>query len=469
MSDYTVMDKSAVMAPASRCNTGGFFGLGELGGTYSLGPLDDGWQRNLTRDFDGPCAAHFAAINVNAQAVATLELNHLKRNKEGGQERIDSSPVARVLNRPNAYQTRSDFVLNQVFNLLAHGNSYAVAMRDNQGKVESLHLAQPGSTLPHVDPDTGAIYYAIGENLLVPEEQQVTMLVPARDVLHVKLHTPNHPLVGVSPIKYAIQAVMVNKAITANQAAFFRNMSRPSGVLTTDLPLTGDQMTALRKAWEAKSQGLASGGVPILGFGLKWDAMTLTSEDAQLIEAYRMSIEDIARVFRVPLALMGDYSKATYANTEQMISSWLSTGLGFLLEHVESAYDRFFGLPPGQSCHFDVDRLLRADFAGRIDGLTKGIVGGLYSPNEARQKEGLPKVEFGDEPRLQSQVVPLSQVNMEPVAPAPAAPAVPVPTGDDETKQLLQGIMDRLDKKDPEPRPERSVPELVYDINRMAS
>jgi hypothetical protein len=78
--------------------------------------------------------------------------------------------------------------------------------------------------------------------------------------------------------------------------------------------------------------------------------------------------------------------------------------------------------------NFDVDSLLRTDFAGRIDALTKGISGGLYSPNEARAKEGLAAVEFGDEPRVQAQNVPLSAAGKIPAAgSAPTAPAAPQP------------------------------------------
>ena len=52
----------------------------------------------------------------------------------------------------------------------------------------------------------------------------------------------------------------------------------------------------------------------------------------------------------------------------------------------------------------------------RIESLARGVQGGIFAPNEARNSEGLESVAFGDEPRVQQQVVPLSQVGKIPAA-----------------------------------------------------
>ena len=63
--------------------------------------------------------------------------------------------------------------------------------------------------------------------------------------------------------------------------------------------------------------------------------------------------------------------------------------------------------------------LLRSALKDRIEALARGVQGGIFAPNEARQQEGLDAVEFGDEPRVQQQVVPLSAAGKIPAAPAP--------------------------------------------------
>ena len=81
--------------------------------------------------------------------------------------------------------------------------------------------------------------------------------------------------------------VSVNVSLAGNQAAFFANMNRPSGVLSTDEKLKRDELATLREAFDARSKDINAGGLPILSHGLKFQPMHITSQDAQLIEAQR--------------------------------------------------------------------------------------------------------------------------------------------------------------------------------------
>jgi len=143
-----------------------------------------------------------------------------------------------------------------------------------------------------------------------------------------------------------------------------------------------------------------------------------------------LSIEDIARVCNVPLPVIGDLSHATLTNVEALISFWLSTGLGSLLELIEREFDRLFGFDGvTEYSDLDVTALLRTELAQRIDALTKGIQGGLYTPNEARAREGLHPVKDGDVPYVQQQMVALG--TKPPAPPPPAPPSVdPAKPGD---------------------------------------
>ena len=103
------------------------------------------------------------------------------------------------------------------------------------------------------------------------------------------------------------------------------------------------------------------------------------------------------------------------------MQSWVASGLGFALNHIEESIGLLFGLKgqPDEYVEFDTAALLRSAMKDRIESLARGVQGGIYAPNEARNLEGLDSVEFGDEPRVQQQVVPLSQVGKIPAAPAP--------------------------------------------------
>ena len=138
-----------------------------------------------------------------------------------------------------------------------------------------------------------------------------------------------------------------------------------------------------------------------------------------MVEAFQMTVSNIAKVFRVPPAVIGDLTGATFNNSATMMQWFLASGLGYLLKHVENDLNNLFGLPFNQSLDFDTRELLRSDFNAQIQTLGEGVLKGIYSPNEARAVLGMGPVEAGEEPRVQQQVVPLSAWDQEPPAPEP--------------------------------------------------
>ena len=384
---------------------GPWYGQGELGNWYELGRLEDGFQRNLDMPhIDAKkIPAAYASVMANARAVSQCKPLHKRKDANGKTEVVTTSAASRLFQRPNNYETWPQFILNSVAQMFFDGESFAIASRNARGEVIRLDRMDSRTCSPYVT--EGELFYSVGQNPFVAEE--IDYLVPARDVLHLRQYCPRHVLMGESPIKAAAMAAGINVSLSGSQAAFFAQMSRPSGVLSTETVLNKDQLDSLREAWYKQSQRVAQGHVPILSGGLKWQPMSISSQDAQLIDAQRLSIEEIARVYGVPLPVIGDMTSSTLNNVEQLISLWLSISLGSLLENIEQSFVKLFDLPANESVDLDVTGLLRTDFQARIDGLTKAIQGGLYSPNEARAREGLHAVENGDVPMVQQQMVEL--------------------------------------------------------------
>jgi hypothetical protein len=125
---------------------------------------------------------------------------------------------------------------------------------------------------------------------------------------------------------------------------------------------------------------------------------------------------------------------------------WLSISLGSLLENIERSLDKAFNLPTDQYIELDVTALLRTDFTGRIDALTKGIQGGLFTVNEARIKEGLSPAESGDIPFLQAQMVPINHLKPEQTQPAVIPEVIPpvIPEEEDLSEEEIKSIAKRV-------------------------
>jgi HK97 family phage portal protein len=408
------------------------------------------WQKGLDtepRRYSGSVAAAEGGVDAYAQSVAQLAPGHWRRMPDGGKERVTTSALSRLMRNPNSYQTWSDMMNFLARQLVSHGNCFAAAIRNDRFEITQLHPIAVGNCHYYVEPETKELFYFVNAPDLVEGESRYVL--PARDVLHIRLYTPHHPLQGVSPLTYAAMAMSASTALSGHMAQFFNNMARPSFILSTDENLKLDQIKQLRTAWEEQSTKMASGGVPILANGLKAQPLGLNSQDAQLVEAFKMTVEDIGRALRIPLPMLG--VATTYASTEELLSFWLSSGLGFLVNHIEAAFDKFFGLPADEFVELDTDVLLRVDLKSRIEALVRGVQGGIYTINEARRVEDKPKVEGGDVPYLQQQMVPIgwhpetqAEETGTPVA-APAAEPAPEKEADAEITKAL--VIDLFQKK----------------------
>lgn len=372
-----------------------------------------------------------ACVGAYAQTVAMCPGDHWRLQPSGGRERVTNSALARILRKPNDYQSISDFLLNLTRSLYDSGNAYALALRNDRFEISELHLMNPRACFARVA-EGGEVFYALGGNEIIDRRLGGLAAVPSRDVLHVRLHTPRSPLLGESPILAAALDIAAGNAALRQQVAFFTNQARPSMVLSTDSILTKEQVDLLRSKWNEQTRGDNAGGTPILSAGLKPHIMSTTAQDAQLAETMKMSDQNVALAFRIPLQVLG-LGGTTYASTELMMQSWVAQGLGFALNHIEESFGRLFQLRgvPDEYVEFSTKSLLRSAYRDRIEALARGVQGGIYSPDEARAEEELASVPggYGVEPRVQQQVVPLSAWEKgqvaEPAPPAPAAPAAP--------------------------------------------
>ncbi len=409
----------------------------------------DWWQKDMSMDDVTSNTTVEACVSTIAQTIAMLPINHIRTSDENGTSIITNSAAAKVLRKPNPYQTKSAFWVDYVRAMLLTGNGYGAATRNGRYEVNAIYPQKQLS--PYVSEDMKEVFYSTCDNRLV----QLDTMIPARDVLHVRMHTDDHPLIGVTPLVAAKLSAATGTSIQGHENRFFNNMSRPSGVLSTDMTLTAEQTKALRERFNDVSQDLNTGGLPILTSGLKYDSISMSAVDAEIIETYKMTREDIASVYRIPLALIGITENVSYDNNESLMKFWVTSGLGYIIEHLENSLNDLFDLPANESVQFDVEFLLQPDFKSRMDGLKTAIQGGVMTPNEVRKKEKLSMQEGGDKLFMQMQMVSLGYGDKKleaEIANSKCKDADPSPPTDDEdevendmdnetAKILLKGFM----------------------------
>ena len=345
-------------------------------GQVGYDPIPGGWNSVV-----------YACIMLYARTIAQLPGKHNKVLADNGTEQVKTSALARILMTPNNYQTPSDFLQNMVTAFFADGNAYALALRNDRFEVSSLHQMPSRACRAlyslNQDGSVGDVFYSIGGNPLIrytddPAYRLGTrIVVPQRDILHFcGPSKPDDPMRGESPLVAGLGPIALSSGAGAHFTRFFHNMSRPSGVLSTEQMLTSDQVRELRQRWEAQTTGANMGGVPILTSGLKWEAMALSASDMQIAETMKMSKQDIAMLFGIPLALINDMTGATWNNTENLIAMWKTQGLGFYIDHFERAYDKLFGIGNrfDEYTWFDLDEaLMRPDFKTRMEAYKSAV------------------------------------------------------------------------------------------------
>jgi HK97 family phage portal protein len=401
------------------------------------------WQRNLDRVPDSTLlsfSAVYACINAISSDIAKLPwLVWKQRPSNKGRTPQPKHPIQAVLDTPNPYQTRMDFMSQLLVSTLYTGNAYIFLRRDRAGAVVAMHPLPPSMVRPLMSTD-GDVFYSVSTMPFNVEAingyaDGDTAIIPARDVIHHRLFTLSHPLLGVTPLFAAASSAYAGMNITDSQRTFFANMSRASGVLQAPAKISNELAARLKKDWEEAFSGGNLGRTAVLGEGLEWKPISMNAIDSQLIEQLRWTIDDVARVYRVPMFLIGDASRSTYRNSEQMTRQYYANCLQYHIESLEIRFNQALGLGANIYTEFDLAALLRTDLDVRFAAYRDALQAGWLMINEVRALEDLPPVEGGDEPLVQQQYQPLSMagsVRMPAGPPPPDADPEPDPPDTDD-------------------------------------
>lgn len=342
----------------------------------------------------------YACIRRIAQDVGKLRPKLVEQDADGIWSEVESAAFSPVLRRPNHYQNHIQFKEWWTTSKLTHGNAYALIERDQRGVPKAFYILDPSRVTVLVSPDGSVFYQLKQDNLAGLGESEVA--VPASEIAHDRINPIFHPLVGTSPIFAGGAAAFMGLQIQGNSSAFFSNGSNPSGILSAVTSITPEKSAQLSELWNARFGKDKSGGVAVLGDGMKFEAMRMTATDSQLIEQLGWTAETICTVFGVPPFKVGVGQQPTYQNGEILNGIYYSDCLQAHIESFELCMDRALGLDVEKTegrwmgVELDLDGLLRMDSAAQADVLVKLAGGPVMTPDEARARMDLSPLDGGD-------------------------------------------------------------------------
>jgi HK97 family phage portal protein len=340
------------------------------------------------------------AISVIALSVASLPLG-VKRIDGNVETDAPEHPVAALLRRDlNDWTSWIELIADLVGDaLIADTGGVAIVARAGDGRILEAVRCRRGTV-------------EVRRHLVTDEPSYYLDSRPLElaSVLHVR-----SPL-GRAPISLARGSAAIAYAMQTHAGRLFGNGARPSGALTFQRGMAEDAVKKSIAGWRSAHEGAdSSGKTAILHDGAEFEPFQLSSTDAQFAELWLLAIQEVARCFNVPAAMLGELSRATWSNLEGKHREFLTVILEPWLLTVEAAMRRALFLPEERDrfvIRFDRDDFGRADLSSRATAINSLIASRTLSPNEGRAWLGLAPRDGGDE---------FLNPNITAAAPAPAA------------------------------------------------
>jgi HK97 family phage portal protein len=347
--------------------------------------------------------AVFACVGIISQSLASIPLVVYERKENGGRRRAIEHPLYPVMHDlGNAEMTAFELRETRIAHCALWGNAYAEIEYDEAMNVAGLWPLAPDRVGIERDRHTGQLMYTYMLN------SGQGYVLPSWRVQHLR-YMMIDGVVGISPIRQAMNAIGLAQATEVFGSSYFRNGSRPSIILKVPQKLSKEAYERLRTSFAAKWSGLDnSHRVNILEEGVTPELVGIPPEEAQFLSTRQFQVAEIARLYRVPLDMLADGGSSTYASAEQhAINLRVYTLLGWARRD-EQALMRDL-LTPEERKRFYVEYLLdgleRADINTRSTALNTMRQGGAITANEWRGFENLEPVDGGD--------VLLQPLNME--------------------------------------------------------
>lgn len=338
--------------------------------------------------------AVYSCVRVLGEAIAGLPLHLYRYKDDGSKEKAIDHPLYRILHdEPNPEMSSFVFRETMMSHLLLWGNAYAQIIRNGKGEVVALYPLMPNRMAVDRD-DKGKLYYAyqhqVDESNTMKNE---TVYLKPEDVLHIP-GLGFDGVIGYSPIAMAKNAVGMAVAAEEYGATFFANNATPGGVL--EHPGTLKDPEKLKASWNAAYGGSKNANkVAVLEEGMKFTPISMNNQEAQYLDLRRFQVEEIARLYRVPLHMIGDLTGATYSNIEQQSLEFVTYTLDPWVVRWEQTIFRRLLTDTEKKTYFvkfNVDGLLRGDYQSRMNGYATGRQNGWLSANDIRELENLDKI-----------------------------------------------------------------------------
>lgn len=357
--------------------------------------------------------AVLACLEIRNNNIASVPLRVYKYVPNKGAIIDEGHNLDYVLNfRPNRYNT--PFMLRKTLGIHRDIWGWGVAHieRDQYRNVTGFRVLQPNE-------------YTIYETLSGPLGKQEYTLIENDGTIHVEedlviwkgITTDGFHCRGIMGcLKEVIRTGLLTRDFISK---YYQNGTFLGGVLTSENSMDKDQRDFNKKSWQEAHGGSNNAGkVAVLSGGLKFQPISNTLVDSQLVEFLQQDKGEIYQAFAVPPHLVGDTTKQTSfgSGLESQTTGFYTLTLRPAAVQLEQEINYKCLKESEQENSYvwhDFNALLRADMKTRYDAYAVGLQNGWLSPNDIRELEDMTRYNGGDAYMVNGNMIPVSDVGKQ--------------------------------------------------------
>lgn len=359
-------------------------------------PIDG--AKNVSPDSSVQISAVWSCVDLLARTMGSLPCDVLEIGADGRRKPDTQCSLHMLLaESPNATMTPFEFWQTMTTHWALRGNAYALIRRNYDGSAYSITPLNPDQM--NVGVVNGKVIY----EYLTQDSKKVTY--PTADIMHWKCI--GNGVIGLSKLEYMRASVDEAIAAQSNAVEMFANKGKINGILTSETLINPKQKQEIAGQFKAMRD---NNGIPVLPVDLKFQQLSLSPADTQLLQTRQFAVEEICRWFGVPSALVNATSSA---DLDAVTSHFYKATILPMCISAEQALMKRVASNDEKHNHivkFRLSFLNRASDSARFGLYAQAVQNGLMTRNEVRRREDLDDMEGADTLTAQSNLMPLEML-----------------------------------------------------------
>lgn len=365
-------------------------------------------------------SAFFACSKVLAETMASLPFQMHRKLENGGVDLASSHPVNELIeHQPNRTQTAVEFWESIILHAVLFGTGYAEIVPGVRGAVDQLKFMR-SDRVTQDELSDGTLRFTFSD----PHTGRSRVLMQD-EVLRI----PGLSFDGINGLKIVdLAAESIGLGLAANEYAsrVFTNNLNMGGFITTQKRMSPDAVRRLIARLMEKYAGPSNFHRPaVLQDGAKFEPASMKAMEAQLLEARKNQIGEVARYLRIPLHMLGVDDQTNRSTVEEQGINFVKYVVRPWARRIEQAVRRDLIIATGlYEARMNLDELEKGNLAARKDYYRAALGEGGSQPwltvNEVRVEEGWNRI---NEPWANQ--VQRSVMAQQPLANPPAKDSAP--------------------------------------------